>query len=299
MIRNPFDVIKNSTSNHYGRYYCIGNRKECYHFEEDGAIIIPWSKSKDINLETEILRLIPITKTDKTKLPNFVTKLKKLRFLQIPIPMLSRENVTLTPELEILLLINSNHNLQSDVKWDGIESINSLKSIIFQNEFGSNNCIDQLTGFNINNYNLDYLNFDLLKNGNLLKNIEPNNSLKTVVISNIGNFNITDYLPKNIEEIGIITSGNKFDLNNLIHFSNLKSIFLNGVKSEVDCSIFSKMNNLTTLNIINSKNIKNTHTIIENPFLKNITFLNCGKPFRGLINNFDSFKYETLDIKFS
>lgn len=299
MTRNPFDVIKNSTSKHPEKYYCIGSKNECYVFEEDGAITIPWSRCKDINLETEILRLIPIAKTDKTKLPDFIAELKKLRFLQIPISMLSNENYILTSNLEVLLLINSDKNVHSDTVWNGIEAISSLKSIIFQNEFGSNDCSNNLSKFNINNYNLDYLAFDLQKNGNLLKNIKTDNSLKTLVISNIGNFNISDYLSKNIEEISIITSGNKFEINSFVHFSNLKSIFLNGIKSEIDCSIFAKMKNLNTLCILNSKKIKNANAIIQNPFLKNITFINCGKPFKGLTNQFDSSKYELLDIKFS
>ncbi|WP_141667952.1 MULTISPECIES: hypothetical protein [unclassified Burkholderia] len=300
MMRSPFDTIKLTTANRPRGYFCVGSKKECSVFEEDGAVVVPWDKVEDVIDETEILRLIPARKSDKKKIPDFVRRLRSLRFLQIPVSMLADIEVDCLPkELETLLLTNPKSSVDFEARWDGVESIGGLKFIEFQNEFGSESCREKLLEFRVNNLKLDYLGFDLSKNGNLLNGIAVDNTLKTVVVSDAGDIKLEENLPDGIEEVGVILSGNNFGLDGLSKYVKLRSLLLNGIKSEIDCSVFLSMPSLADLFIVNSKKIRNAEAIASHPLLKRITFINCGKPFKDIAEKFDPSKYEVLDIRHS
>ncbi|MFP3366985.1 hypothetical protein R0J93_25415, partial [Pseudoalteromonas sp. SIMBA_148] len=40
-------------------YYCVGNKEECSHFEEDGAIVLPWKNNIILDENIVKLRLVP------------------------------------------------------------------------------------------------------------------------------------------------------------------------------------------------------------------------------------------------
>jgi len=175
----------------------------------------------------------------------------------------------------------------------------NVKSIIFS--FSSNSIrIDNLLGISPKNFpNLEYLNCRLDKKGKILDFIKPFKSLLFLEVEFVGNNPLFESISAQLKTLVIVGADHEFQINDISKIKNLEAILLNGIKSEINCSVFTFLSNLKELSIWNSKKIINIESLLNCKYLKNISVINCGNPFRKLHHRFNDNQYNYLDIKYS
>ena len=281
------------------KYVCIGKKNEIKVYKEDGATILPWEEGVIISKDVNALRIIP---PDTQASPSFtqdISMLFDLFFLHMPVSMFSEmPEKSLPRNIETLMLSNYNSNNFNAHGIKKIKDLNHLSHLIINNNPTSPDISSHFNDNDLNGLDLSYLAFDFFKNGNLLKLINKNNSLKNLVVSSIGDINLFEYTPFNLKSLSITSTGSAFNFNGIANQKEIKAINLNGVKSEIDCAVFSKMGSLNEIEVFNCKKIINSECIFENENIKKITFVNCGKPFKK-IKNINTGCYDTFNIKFS
>lgn len=288
--------------------YCIGNKTECAHFEEDGATIIPWGKNPDTGDFTliESLRLLPNqTQLKKATIPEFIKDLSNLKFLELPLPMaLNIKHDSLPKQLKTLMISNNSSNIENlkkqnvDLHFPDLNFPN-LKGLWFYNGFGATE-LPGLLCINENNFlALEYIECFNNKNDTIQRDLKNFNKISFLHISNIGNYDIFSHLSQSLEYLSIIGTKKEFDINQISYLKSIKCLWLNTLKMEVDCKLFTHLPNLQEINILNSKKIINIEYLTHCEQLKSIYFLDCNKPFKTTKQLFNEDDYYRFSIKYS
>jgi len=299
-VDGPYDVIGRLLDEDPAAYWCLGTRDACDVFREDGDGVLSWRRQEELPEGTGALRVIPGRVSQLTTIPSVVGRLPRLRFLEMPAPMLSDLALErVPPSIETLQLVNPRHTVDFAPRWDGLRALRSLRYVTFHDEFGADPIREQLSNFPLNDLRLDYLSFNLSKCGPLTEGINRRHTLKTVMVTDLGGFPLAEHLPTRIQKVGLIVPGREFSMADLTKFRNLRSVFVNSALGQIDCAAFLAMPSLVELTVYNSKKIVNAGDLADHPRLKRICFVNCGKPFKGVLDRFEPERYEELDIRFS
>lgn len=109
------------------------------------------------------------------------------------------------------------------------------------------------------------------------------------------NLDVFTYIPESVANLGIIGTGNKFPFSNIIAKKNIETLWLNYLKSEIDCNVFKELPNLIEICFLNIDKIQNIEAIFECKKLKSIYSFNS-EDFRMKKNEFVEKSLERLEI---
>jgi hypothetical protein len=308
-MENKDSIIATRKSGYYPsdkETYCIGSKEKASAFVEDGATRIAWDQApgNDEYKKIRALRLLPNkTQAGKGKFPSFVKELENLSFLEIPLPFLSvitKED--LPAGLETLMISNTDEFVEWVTKklsdWPDIQ-LPALKALIFFTGFGAAE-LPHLLNISQDHFpSLEYLQCKMDKQGNILKDIEKFTTLKHLEVEFASNHDVMASVRGPLEVLSIIGTDKNFPLNNLSLLKQLQSVWLNGIKTVIDCNVFTTLPDLLEVNVLNSKKIEHAEALLSCKKLKRIFFLNTAQPFKKIKDQFDPSTYERLDIKFS
>ena len=157
------------------------------------------------------------------------------------------------------------------------------------------------TGISAENLpSLKYLGF-AFSNKDELETFGRFTALTDLEISNLRDFPIfehIEHLP--LFSLDLTGTNNKFEIAGIKKLKTLKYVRLNGVRSEIDCRLFTELPELTELVVLNSKKILNIEALLDCKNLVSISFLDCADPFKkGIAGKFDEDDYEIFDIKYA
>ena len=127
--------------------------------------------------------------------------------------------------------------------------------------------------------NLEYISLVCDNNGKILDILRDSDKLRFIELENIKNSDPFDLITDNVAGIRINRGWTKFDVSKIVKLQNLNTIWLNGMRCEIDCGIFSGLRNLRELIIMNSKKISHPERLLQCKTLRSIEFVNCGRPF--------------------
>jgi hypothetical protein len=288
--------------------YCIGNRSELSHFEEEGAVIVPWNKAPNPTDFGKIkcLRLKPTeSQIKRAEFPAFVRELTNLYFLEIPLPMaLNLQQESIPKQIKTLMISNEKSHiemLKSDRKeltWPDIVLPNIKALWLFNSSYSTQ--LNTLLNITTQNFpNLEYIECSLDKEGSILNVLTTFKSLLFAQIGNVYEFDNLCSLSDSLKFLAIIGSSKDFKMETIAKIRNLKSLLLNSIKSEVNCNVLTHLPILEEITVLNSKNIININDLLKCENLRNISFVNCNKPFKSVKNDFLPTNYNILDIKYS
>ncbi|PSL30768.1 hypothetical protein [Chitinophaga ginsengisoli] len=285
---------------------CIGSKDRARIFEEDGATRLSWDQEPAAGDYKKIhaLRLLPNkAQAGKGKFPAYIKALEQLSFLEIPLPFLSViKQEDLPAGLKTLMISNTEEYAELVTKqlpeWPGLK-LPGLKAVIFFNTFGSAELPSLLNISQEHVPSLEYLACRMDKKGKILKDIEQFTSLRHLEVEFAYGFDIMSSINSPLEALSIIGADKGFPTDKLSLLKKLQTVFLNGISAVIDCNVFTTLPDLQEVNVINSKKIEHPEALLACKKLKNIMFVNCGKPFKKISDQFLPERYDRLNIQFS
>jgi len=290
MIKNEktddTSIIMEGYSNDWSATVCVGLKSESYHLLDEGAHYLKWDQEPTSELAGKIksIYLAPSKSAMKAgKIPQWIQTIKGLEFLCMPIVFLPRMvDLANLPSLKSLMLIYSQdcdpfiEKIQ--LQWPK-EKLLSLIELTIHSNF------DAAEPKLINGLNTDVLprlaslTLPLSFKDDWFEELSRFPDLKAVKVEHVRDFNIFKNLPSRIEALSILGAKKDFPIDHLKSFSHLKKLFLNGIQTKIDCSIFTDLPKLNELFILNSKKVENGEKLLECKCLKKLDVVNCNRPF--------------------
>lgn len=284
--------------------YCVGNKNLCAHFEDDGAIRIPWDEAPDKKefLSIEKIYLLPTrSQVAKATVPSYLKELRNLRFVCLPSPFIGRLKVTDLPDSVNSLMINcmDDYPVTKGMTWPDL-TLSNVNGLMFLGDYEPalrwiewRLTPEQVPG-------LKYLKTYVDKKGEVLNEIQKFGSLSHLEIEMVYDHDIAGKISSALTILDISVASVKFSVSNISNIKTLKSLRLRSVKGEIDCDTFTALPDLTELQILNSKKIINVESLLSCQRLKSVSFVNCGNPIKNETKvKFEHAGFENLDIKYA
>lgn len=290
--------------------YCCGAKK-IYEddYQNDGYGFIEWeTPAEELPIEKiKLLSLAPSkAQLKKAVFPKFISDLTNLEHVLFDLNFLENGEIKKLPaSVRSIILSRSliypdlwEKLIEDKIEWDESVRLESLESLLIIADEEKNGITNKISQENFPK--LGYLGFGF-SNKDELNLFRRFSSLSDLELSHLRDYPIfehIEHLP--IFSLDIIGANNKFDLSGVKNLKTLNFLRLNGLRSEIDCRIFTEIPNLKELVVLNSKKILNIEALLECEKLASINFLDCGNPFKkGIAEKFHSRNYEILDIKYA
>ena len=288
-------------------WYCTG-AKGVYEddFKESGYNFIEWETNiKELPIEKiKLLNLVPSKPHLKKEIfPKFLSILKNLEHISFDLMFLRKEEIEKLPTSVRSVILSRDSKYadvwnQDNIEWDEntcLENLEALLIIADEEKTKLINHISQETCPKLN-----YLGFRF-SNKEELDVFSRFSNLTDLELSYLREYPIFEYIKHlPIFSLDITGTNNKFALAEIQSLKNLQYLRLNGVRSEIDCQIFTELPKLEEIVILNSKKILNIQALLECKNLVSVSFLDCGNPFKkGIVENFNNKNYEILDIMYA
>lgn len=226
-----------------------------------------------------------------------------LKALSVPYYLIPKFNELGIPESIEVLAIEVPEEIRKNDKIPVFHDFvaPNIKSLIISYKIPSPSvCVDNLFDITPRDLpNLEYLNCRIDKRGSVIDKIRSFKTLSFLEVEYSGDNNLFDAVSSPLDSLVIVGSGRNFSLRNISRIDTLKRVLLNGMKCEIDCSVFSLLPNLKELAIWNSKKLLNVEALFDSNKLRKLSLINCGKPLREIYGRIDVGKFELLDIEFS
>jgi hypothetical protein len=290
-----------------GLEYCIGSKQNTSRFIEDGAINLPWGAKLDESKIQNIkaLRLVPGRKqTESATVPAYLKDMVALEFLSMPLSfVVDLSQSSLPDSLTSLMLINSGDCLEYFKKkkfcWPSVV-LSKLRALQFF-DFGGAPKLDALMGLSGHSLpSLKFFEYSINKSEKELETIADFRGLEFLALELVSNFDIFKYINSHLKALSIASANSKFPLDNIANLKNLEFLWINNLKCEIDCEIFTSLTNLKELNVLNTSKIRNVDALLACKKLTSIQFIRCGRPFKKHIKElFTEKQYHRLEIDFS
>jgi hypothetical protein len=255
--------------------FCVGNAAECDHYTVDGGIRIPWGGTPSDLSEVRDLALCPTeAQLRKAVLPAYLPDLVNLEALTLPAPLAVR----LTPgsvgeRVRTLVLGNPDGlvpaaPLAADVVLPGLRALMWVSSLTTPT---LTQVADPLPP-------LEFLYTNVSKD--VLRQLEDLPTLRHLELADLKDVDVFDHLTAPLKVLEIGGAGRAFPVGGLASVPTLTAVRLNGIRAEIDCTVFRALPELGQLTVLNSKKITNIDALLDCPKLASVTFVNCGNPFR-------------------
>lgn len=291
--------------------FCTGAKKTYDDdFKDDGYGFVEWNEAaKDFPVDKIKLLILAPNKQQlkKAVFPDFITELSALEHIVFDLNFLQKESeVAKIPSSVSSMILSRNlaHQdllkdlLENKVEWREENKLENLKALLIIADKEKEGITAKISRENLPQ--LKYLGFGF-SNKTELDLFERFDALTDLELSNLQDYPIfenIEHLP--LASLDITGTNNKFDISGAKNLKTLKFFRLNGVRSEIDCRIFTELPDLTELVVLNSKKILNVEALLECEKLKNISFLDCGSPFKkGIGDKFKAADFEMLDIAYA
>ncbi|WP_394618647.1 hypothetical protein JNUCC0626_05970 [Lentzea sp. JNUCC 0626] len=294
------DVFSASRERYLGPFggdgvFCVGNADECDHYTEDGAVRIPWGRAPRPEDKARIrsLALCPTpAQLSKAVLPAYLPDLVNLSSLTVPARLLAHlKSSTLTS-----LVIGNDDGQAPPLPLAADTALPALRGLLWVSSFTTPRLpqvVDPLPP-------LKFLRTNVSGDVAVLRQLATLPSLRHLEVVDVKNFDVVDHLVAPLQALEIGGTGRDFPVARLAAIPTLESLRLNGVRAEIDCSVFPALPDLSQLTILNSKRIVNVEALLECPKLASIMVVDCGNPFKKAGKKlFEAHGFAELDIKYS
>lgn len=291
-------------------FYCSGAKKTFEDdYRDDGYHFIEWdTAAKDLPIEKiKLLTLAPgKPQLKKAVFPEYLSELANLEHAVFDINFLKNNQAEKLPAKIRSLILSRNLSysdllddlIKNKIEWDEsvrLENLEALFIIADEEKEGITATISDKVF-----PKLKYLGFKFT-NKSELDIFERFPKLTDLELSDLRDYPIfehIEHLP--LISLDITGTNNKFDLADVKNLEALEFLRLNGIRSEIDCRIFTELPELTELVVLNSKKIINIEALLDCKNLKSISFLDCGNPFKkGIADKFKAEDYQMFDIKYA
>lgn len=290
-----------------GWEFVLGSKKDTIQLVQDGAIQLPWEAQPDKGTVKAIkaLRLVPNQKQLKNcTVPLFVRELVNLEFLAMPLPfVVALEQNSIPDSLHSLMLINGKGCYEAlngkAFCWPKIvlPHVNALQFF----DFGGSKEIDSLFGLSEKTLpSLQFLECGIGKIKRKLDTIAELKGLTFVALEHVNHYDIVDSFNSPLHALSIVDADNKFPFPSIAKRESVELLWLNNLRCEVDCEVFTSFPLLKEINILNSLHIVNVEALLSCKRLESIQFTKCGRPFTKEVKElFVAKHYKRLNIEFA
>ncbi|MGI5498979.1 hypothetical protein [Lentzea sp. CA-135723] len=273
------DVFAASRERYLGPFdgdevFCVGNADECDHYTEDGAVRIPWRgspRAEDLG-RVRSLALCPTeAQLRKAVLPSYLPELTNLESLTLPAPLVTHLT---SPRLRSLVIGNADGQVPQIPLAD--VAVPALRALMWVTSYSAPRLpqvVDPLPP-------LEFLHTNVSGDGAVLRRIAGLPTLRHLEVEDLKNVDLFEHLPAPLRVLEIGGTGRDFPVARLASMPSLESLRLNGIRAEIDCEVFRRLPELTQLTVLNSKRIVHVEALLECQKLTDITFVNCGNPFK-------------------
>ncbi len=290
--------------------YCSGAKKVFEDdYEDDGYNFIEWNaQASDLPIEKiKLLALVPgKPQLKKAVFPDYVSELSSLEHIVFDISFLKNKQAEKLPASLRSLILSRNlayldvlkDLVKNKIEWDESVRLEKLEALLINAEEEKDEITSRISQENFPE--LKYLGFRFTDKSelNVFKRFSKLSDLELRDLRDYPIFEHIEHLP--LISLDITGANNKFELSGIKNIETLKYLRLNGIRAEIDCQIFTDLPDLTELVILNSKKILNIEALLDCKNLVNISFLDCGNPFKkGVGDKFKERNYEMLDIKYA
>ncbi|MEU3647245.1 hypothetical protein AB0E59_27950 [Lentzea sp. NPDC034063] len=274
--------------------FCVGNATECDHYTEDGAVRIPWGRSPRPEDMARIrsLALCPTAaQLRRAVLPAYLPDLVNLESLTLPAPLVAHLT---SPALRSLVIGNDDGQVPSVPLADtAVPGLRALMWVSSHTTPRLPQVVDPLPP-------LEFLRTNVTGDDAVLRQLEGLPALRHLELVDLKNVDFVDHLVAPLRVLEIAGTGRDFAVARLAAIPTLEAVRLNGIRAEIDCTVFQALPGLVQLTVLNSKRIANVEALLDCPELANIVFVNCGNPFKKDGKAlFKSKAFANLDIDYS
>lgn len=290
--------------------FCTGAKKTYdENYREDGYGFIDWNAEiPEIPVEKVKLLIVEPGKPQikKAVLPAFVFGLSRLEHLVFDISFLKNKQAEKLPaSLRSIMLTRRlafsdilADLVKNKVEWHEDTRLENLEAIFIIADEEKEKITTKISAETLPN--LKYLGFKFT-NKDELETFNRFTDLTDLELSDLRDFPVFEriaHLP--LYSLDLTGTNNKFDISGVKTLKTLKYLRLNGIRSEIDCNIFTELPELTELIVLNSKKISNVEALLDCKNLKSINFLDCADPFKkGIAAKFKEDNYDILEIKYA
>ncbi|WP_191299567.1 hypothetical protein [Lentzea cavernae] len=275
--------------------FCVGNAAECDHYTEDGAVRIPWGRTPRPEDRARI-RSLALCPTDaqlrKAVLPAYLPDLANLESLTLPAPLVAH---LASPALTSLVIGNDDGRAPSS-PLAADTALPNLRALMWVSSYTTPRLpqvVDPLPP-------LGFLRTNVSGDAAVLRQLEELPSLRHLELVHLKNVDVFDHLVAPLRVLEIGGTGRDFPVARLAAIPTLESLRLNGIRAEIDCTVFQALPELVQLTVLNSKRIVNVEALLDCPTLASIMVVDCGNPFRKDGKAlFKSKGFASLDIDYS
>ncbi|MGZ3145299.1 hypothetical protein ACVDFE_25525 [Lentzea chajnantorensis] len=254
---------------------CVGNADECDHYTEDGAVRIPWRgrpRPEDM-ARVHSLALCPTeAQLRKAVLPAYLPDLVNLESLTLPAPLVTH----LTSPTLTSLVIGNADGQAPPVPLAADTALPALRALMWVSSYTTPRLpqvVDPLPP-------LKFLRTNVSGDPAVLRQLAALPSLRHLELVHLKNTDVVDHLVAPLRVLEIGDTGRDFPVARLAEITTLESLRLNGIRAEIDCTVFPMLPNLVQLTVLNSKRIVNVEALLDCPTLASVTFVDCGNPFK-------------------
>ncbi|MFD5826110.1 hypothetical protein [Lentzea sp. NPDC060358] len=252
---------------------CVGNAAECDHYTEDGAVRVPWGR-KPRPEDLARVRSLALCPTEaqlrKAVLPAYLPDLVNLESLTLPAPLVTHLT---SPALRSLVIGNAGGEVPAaPLAGTAVPALRALMWVTSYTTPRLSQVVDPLPP-------LEFLRTPVSGDAAVLRRLEELPSLRHLELEHLRNADVVDHLAAPLRVLEISGTGRDFPLARIAAIPTLHSLRLNGIRAEIDCTVFTALPGLAQLTVLNSKRITNVGALLDCPSLTDLVVVDCGNPF--------------------
>jgi hypothetical protein len=281
-------------------WYCTGSKTNCRELVADGYTFVDWDSalSTSAAANIELLAVNPSkTQLAKRKLPEFMRTLNRLQHLVMDLPFVDGVDGAVSAVRSLVLARNWDYpDLNSVENPDALNAFRNLEALRIVANHEKETITSTLSKVMLPA--LRSLEFTVTTQAEM-ETLQRFRALTDLHLGNVPRsvWSSIDHLP--LVALELSGFAKDFVFAPFIALAKLRYLRINGCRSEIDCAVFADMPNLTEIDFLNCKKLRNVEALLLCKKLKRLDVLDCGRPFRGLSDAFTEHGYSELNIAYA